>query len=106
MRVISEDEAPETPRLLPRQQYWLAVARPKHEKDAFQRKGRFKKASNMNFALNVAVKVEEYLQQMMDIEIAASGSEYVDDEKLDEMYRNCLDRVLNEDGRVMGGPGM
>jgi hypothetical protein len=100
MRVITEEEAQK------RRDYYHDnnigwVARPKHEKDGFQRKGRFKKASNMNFALNVAVMVEEYLQQMMDVEIAASGSEYVDDEKLDEMYRQCLDRVLNEDDRVM-----
>ena len=57
--------------------------------------------SNMNFALNVAVKVEEYLQQMMDEEIKNGGSEYVDDEQLDDMYRQCLDRVLKEDDRVM-----
>ena len=39
----------------------------------------------MNFALNVAQKVEEYLQQMMDAEVANGGSEYVEDEKLDEI---------------------
>jgi predicted ATP-dependent Lon-type protease len=76
------------------------VARPKHEKGVFERKGKFKKASNMNFALNVANKVEDYLQKMMDEETSSSGSEYVDDEKLDEMYRSCLDRVLDEDARV------
>ena len=100
MRAISEEEAQ-----MRRDYYhdnnigW--VARPKHEKDGFQRKGKFKKASNMNFALNVAQKVEEYLQQMMDAEVANGGSEYVEDEKLDEMYKECLDRVLKEDERVM-----
>lgn len=35
------------------------VARPPHNQDGFVRKGKFKKASNMNYALNVANKVEE-----------------------------------------------
>jgi hypothetical protein len=37
------------------------VARPPHNHDGFMRKGKFKKASNMNFALNVANKVEEWV---------------------------------------------
>jgi hypothetical protein len=100
MRAISEKEAHM------RQDYYHDnnigwVARPKHEKDGYQRKGKFKKASNMNFALNVATKVEDYLQEMMDAEIASGGSEWVDDEKLDDMYRDCLDRVLLENEKVM-----
>ncbi|MCJ1374096.1 hypothetical protein MMC20_005327 [Loxospora ochrophaea] len=38
------------------------VARPKHGLNGFQRKGKFKKASNMNFGLMVSCKVEEKLQ--------------------------------------------
>lgn len=37
------------------------VARPPHEKDGFQRKGKFKKASNMNFALALSCSVEDKL---------------------------------------------
>ncbi|KAH7158193.1 glycosyl transferase family group 2-domain-containing protein [Dactylonectria estremocensis] len=37
------------------------VARPKHDGDGFQRKGKFKKASNMNFALMISCRVEEKL---------------------------------------------
>ena len=55
----------------------------------------------MNFALNVANKVEEYLQKMMDDKISADGHDYVDDAELDEMYKGCLDRVLREDSQVM-----
>jgi hypothetical protein len=58
MSVISEEEA------RARVEYYFDnnigwVARPPHNKDGFVRKGKFKKASNMNFALNVANKVEE-----------------------------------------------
>ncbi len=37
------------------------VSRPPHGKDGFVRKGRFKKASNMNFALALSLRVEELL---------------------------------------------
>jgi hypothetical protein len=100
MRVISEEEAQA------RREYYHDnnigwVARPKHNQDGFVRKGKFKKASNMNFALNVANKVEDYLQQIMDTKIATSGTDYIDDVELDEMYKACLERVLREDPRAM-----
>lgn len=58
MSLISEEEA------RARVEYYFDseigwVGRPGHNKDGFVRKGKFKKASNMNFALNVANKVEE-----------------------------------------------
>lgn len=58
MQLISEDHAKA------RVQYYDDnnigwVARPPHGRDGFVRQGKFKKASNMNFALGVGTKVEE-----------------------------------------------
>ncbi|KAK7469308.1 hypothetical protein VKT23_003792 [Stygiomarasmius scandens] len=43
------------------------VARPSHsdEPDGFKRAGRFKKASNMNYALALSLKVEAHLERLM-----------------------------------------
>jgi hypothetical protein len=80
------------------------VARPKHDPNGgFERKGKFKKASNMNFALNIANRVEDYLQKMMDDKMARDGHDYVDDAELDTMYKLALDRVLREDSRAKAG---
>lgn len=38
------------------------IARPPHQNDGFQRKGKFKKASNMNFALAISCAVEDKLK--------------------------------------------
>ncbi|ORY29216.1 hypothetical protein BCR33DRAFT_745329 [Rhizoclosmatium globosum] len=38
------------------------IARPPHKKDGFIRQGRFKKASNMNFCLDISLQVEQHLQ--------------------------------------------
>lgn len=40
------------------------VARPKHGENGFLRRGKFKKASNMNFALMISCKVEEELEKV------------------------------------------
>ncbi|KZV91292.1 hypothetical protein EXIGLDRAFT_770018 [Exidia glandulosa HHB12029] len=48
------------------------VARPGHNKDGFIRAGRFKKASNMNFCLSVALRMEEILVELAD----AANKEY------------------------------
>lgn len=73
------------------------VARPRHKGDeGYVRKGKFKKASNMNFALNVSQKVEARLQEMMDDRILASGSEYLDEAEEQEMCSEALEQVLQE----------
>ena len=69
------------------------VARPKHGEDGFQRKGKFKKASNMNFSLMISNKVEDRLQQ---IDRHAEWSQH--DEA--EAYEQALKEVLEEDGRA------
>ncbi|UNI18966.1 hypothetical protein JDV02_005195 [Purpureocillium takamizusanense] len=73
------------------------VARPKHNGDeGFVRKGKFKKASNMNFALNISQKVEAYIQEMVDERLASLGSDMVDEAEEANMYSEALARVLAE----------
>jgi hypothetical protein len=72
------------------------VARPKHGDAGFERKGKFKKASNMNFALNISMKVEAYLQAMVDAKFAREGTNVIDEQDEDEMYQAALARVLAE----------
>ncbi|KAJ9112327.1 hypothetical protein QFC19_000747 [Naganishia cerealis] len=40
------------------------VARPGHGVDGFERRGRFKKASNMNFAIQLSLRVEEIMDDL------------------------------------------
>lgn len=76
------------------------VARPKHnpkavgDERAFTRKGKFKKASNMNYALMVSNKVEERL-----LGVARHASWNQEDEYA--AYAQCLSDVLiAEEGRA------
>ncbi|PNY28669.1 Uncharacterized protein TCAP_01403 [Tolypocladium capitatum] len=69
------------------------VARPRHGESGFRRKGKFKKASNMNFALMVSCKVEEKLQA---INRPPEWSQH--DEA--QAYEQALKEVLEEDGRA------
>lgn len=74
------------------------VARPKHNgEEKFVRKGKFKKASNMNFALNISQKVEARLQEMVD----ASGSPFLDEAEEESMYQEALAHVLEENPLAM-----
>ncbi|KAI9699641.1 MAG: hypothetical protein M1836_002675 [Candelina mexicana] len=72
------------------------VARPKHNpkpaegETAFVRKGKFKKASNMNYALGVSNRVEEKLER-----ISRHTMWSQEDENL--AYHECLQEVIAED---------
>ncbi|KAI1087920.1 glycosyl transferase family group 2-domain-containing protein [Rostrohypoxylon terebratum] len=69
------------------------VARPRHGENGFLRRGKFKKASNMNFALMISCKVEEKLS------LYDRGPEWSQaDEAL--AYERSLKEVLQEDGRA------
>ncbi|QUC19563.1 uncharacterized protein UV8b_03804 [Ustilaginoidea virens] len=73
------------------------VARPKHHGDeGFVRKGKFKKASNMNFALNISQKVEAYMQEHADSRMADLGTNWITEEEEEKMYETALSRVLSE----------
>ncbi|KAF1991362.1 hypothetical protein K402DRAFT_322851 [Aulographum hederae CBS 113979] len=69
------------------------TARPKHGENGFFRKGKFKKASNMNFGLMLSNNVEE---KLLSIERWEGWSQ--NDEARE--YERCLKEVLQEDGRA------
>jgi hypothetical protein len=71
------------------------TARPKHGSEGFIRKGKFKKASNINFGLMLSCRVEEKLLQYHD-PTPAQWTQV--DEAL--AYEACLKRVLEEHGRA------
>ncbi|PHH71516.1 hypothetical protein CDD80_5225 [Ophiocordyceps camponoti-rufipedis] len=80
------------------------VARPSHNgPEGFVRKGKFKKASNMNFALNTSQRVEAYLQDMVDARVAAGGSDLIDEADEADMYKEALSRVLEENPLAQAG---
>jgi hypothetical protein len=69
------------------------VARPKHGENGFLRRGKFKKASNMNFALMISCKVED---KLADYHRGPGWSQA--DEAL--AYEKALKEVLEADGRA------
>lgn len=79
------------------------VARPKHNpkpaegERAFIRAGKFKKASNMNYALEVSSRLEDKLLQFE----RPSAWTHADEQRL---YNECLDSIVEEDeGRTWAG---
>jgi hypothetical protein len=68
------------------------VARPKHG-DNFVRKGKFKKASNMNFGLNISCMVEERLSLIQRPADWTQADEA-------QAYERCLKEALEENGRA------
>ncbi|KAK4689791.1 hypothetical protein P7C73_g331, partial [Tremellales sp. Uapishka_1] len=73
------------------------VARPGHGVDGFIRKGRFKKAGNMNYANNVSLRVEEVMDELRPAEKEKMGSEHFwSDLNENALYDIALKRVLDE----------
>ena len=75
------------------------VARPPHSSApyGYKRAGRFKKASNMNFALNFSSRVERRMQEMMDARVETTGSDLIDEAEEEEMYNSALAQLLDEE---------
>ncbi|KAK1758047.1 putative glycosyltransferase [Echria macrotheca] len=69
------------------------VARPGHGDNGFVRKGKFKKASNMNYALMISCKVEEKLAAVPRTPDWTQHDEAV-------AYEDALKEVLDENGRA------
>jgi hypothetical protein len=69
------------------------TARPPHGRDGFVRKGKFKKASNMNYGLAISNRVEEKLLQIDRPSDWTQADEAV-------AYERCLTQVLEEDGKA------
>jgi hypothetical protein len=78
------------------------VSRPKHNHEGFVRRGKFKKASNMNFALNISNRVEDELQKLID-SMYEKGEVSISEEQEDVLYKQALQTVLNADPRAKAG---
>jgi hypothetical protein len=77
------------------------VARPKNNEDGYVRKGKFKKASNMNFALNVSNKVEDELLKLLESSLATT--DMIDPSEEEGLFQLALERVLASDSRITAG---
>ncbi|KAF5619171.1 interferon-induced GTP-binding Mx2 [Fusarium tjaetaba] len=101
MQLVSEEEAEER-RMFYKENNIGWVARPGHNVNGegikrFIRRGKFKKASNMNYALGISLKVEDKLVQIDRHEKWTQVDE-------DAAYQKCLDEVLSEElGRAWVG---
>ncbi|KAK5552879.1 hypothetical protein LTR46_008954 [Exophiala xenobiotica] len=97
MELLKDNEAKE------RQDYYEEhnigwVARPKHNptpklesgEKAFVRPGKFKKASNMNYAMNVSARIEDKLSTLQRHDGWTQQDE-------DQVYQEMLDEILKED---------
>ncbi|KAF2454646.1 glycosyl transferase family group 2-domain-containing protein [Lineolata rhizophorae] len=73
------------------------VARPQNNQDGYVRKGKFKKASNMNFALNFSNRVEDILLEMIDEKQRNEKTDVIDDNEEEAMYQAALDKALGQD---------
>jgi hypothetical protein len=83
------------------------VARPKHDnaEDGFKRRGRFKKASNMNYGLALSLKMEEIIQRLeiergeeaslADSAIFDNGREDIEEQAL----RMAVEEIYEESGQ-------
>jgi cellulose synthase/poly-beta-1,6-N-acetylglucosamine synthase-like glycosyltransferase len=74
------------------------VARPKHNASGFVRPGKFKKASNMNYALNFSLHVDDALCKLVD----RLHSPITADEET-ELYERTMAQVLESDPRTKAG---
>jgi hypothetical protein len=75
------------------------VSRPKNnDESGYIRKGKFKKASNMNFALNVANRVEDELLSLLQETL--EKTDMIDAMEEEALYCRALDRILETDARV------
>lgn len=79
------------------------VARPKNNDDGYVRKGKFKKASNMNFALNVSNKIEREL--IAKLAGTLEKSDMVDPVEEEAVYQQALGEVCQADPHIKGAGG-
>lgn len=76
------------------------VARPPHSNapGGFKRRGKFKKASNMNFALMISNKIED---KLLSVQRGLGWNEYAEE----KAYRSALQEVIRETGGVAWADG-
>lgn len=96
MQLVSEEES------AARRAYYADnligwVARPPHGRNGFERRGRFKKASNMNYCLDISNRVEAKLELL-------ERHEKWSDEEEEEAYDAALQEVIEEEnGECLAG---
>jgi hypothetical protein len=76
------------------------VARPKHNDNGYLRRGKFKKASNMNFALNISYKVETILRTRVEEKLMSEKTDRIDAFEEENIYKEALAEVLAADPRA------
>ena len=83
------------------------VARPKHDDsaDGFKRRGRFKKASNMNYGLALSLKMEEHIYKLeleraeKDSVTDSTGPDVAGEEVEEQALRFAVEEIFEESGR-------
>lgn len=79
------------------------VSRPPHGKDGFERKGRFKKAGNLNFCNTLSLRVEDLMDEMR-AEVMEEEEKVIENwSDLDEkrLYDLALEKAVEEsEGRA------
>ncbi|KAH7033405.1 glycosyl transferase family group 2-domain-containing protein [Microdochium trichocladiopsis] len=103
IQLISEEDA------TARREFYLDnnigwVGRPGHNSKpwgedgpTFTRGGKFKKASNMNFALNFSNKVEDAMQTLVDERAQRVGHDMLDQFEHDELYEIAMQKALEQE---------
>jgi hypothetical protein len=74
------------------------VARPAHGQDGFQRKGRFKKAGNLNYCNSLSLRIEDLMDEMR-VEILAEEEKGIDmwsEEEDKRLYDIALAKAIEE----------
>ncbi|KAK6361158.1 hypothetical protein TWF730_004902 [Orbilia blumenaviensis] len=75
------------------------VARPGHGDNGFLRAGKFKKASNMNFCLEISNRTEDTLFELVRLR-HESNDESLSSKDLQNLYDEALRKVIEEDTRA------
>ncbi|KAK6537011.1 hypothetical protein TWF281_001215 [Arthrobotrys megalospora] len=75
------------------------VARPGHGENGYLRAGKFKKASNMNFCLEISNKTEDTLLELVKAKGELSD-EPLSSKDLEGMYHTALEKVIEVDTRA------
>jgi hypothetical protein len=77
------------------------VARPKNNSECgYVRRGKFKKASNMNFALNVSTNVERRMLDMMSATELNGRAVFINTAEEAQYYQQALAEILASDSRI------
>ncbi|EIW68700.1 hypothetical protein TREMEDRAFT_31854 [Tremella mesenterica DSM 1558] len=85
------------------------TARPKHGANGYIRKGRFKKASNMNFGNRLSLRVEEIMDELRpeppaDDPLALATWQWTDEDEM-EIYEEALAKALDETNGIAWAAG-